>query len=521
MENNLSGTLAIDIGNTNTVIAFQDQKDTNSVLVEIPNITSSPGVIPTAVWFEEPLKTIKIGISALKMKNNSNSDIFFHSNFKRLIGNPIEKIKQKKILNPSESGERFFKFLWANIPKEYEIKRLVLTAPIDTYKGYREWLVNLCKDISVDEIALVDEPTAASLGIDVPFGSKIMTLDIGGSTIDMNIVKIEGGEGKSGPIAELLKFKGNDVSSISKQKIRCAEIISKTGSKIGGQDIDQWIVDYFIPDNKCEANLLKAEEIKCKLSSSTVKENEYPIKLLIQENKEKEFRLSKEIFEKIIIENNLINHLNSLLKDLLNQARGKFCTVDDLSAIILVGGGTQIPLIKEWITQKISKIEIKSPPPIESIALGALAMTPGVKIKDILTKGLSIRLFNRREQKHFWHPIFCKGQTWPTENPFKLVLQASQNNQKVFEIIIGETKKEREYDVIFENGLPKLSEVQSQEKIIQWDKKPFKILLEHESNIGEDNLTLFFKITKKADLSVKCFNIKDELLGEYNLGNIF
>ena len=520
MENNLSGTLAIDIGNTNTVIAFQDQKDTNSVLVEIPNITSSPGVIPTAVWFE-PSKTIKIGISALKMRNNSNSDIFFHSNFKRLIGNPIEKIKQKKFLTPSESGEKFFKFLWANIPKKYEIKRLVLTAPIDTYKGYREWLVNLCKDISVDEIALVDEPTAASLGIDVPFGSKIMTLDIGGSTIDMNIVKIEGGEGKSGPIAELLKFKGNDVSSISKQKIRCAEIISKTGSKIGGQDIDQWIVDYFIPDNKCEANLLKAEEIKCKLSSSTVKENEYPIKLLIQENKEKEFRLSKEIFEKIIIENNLINHLNSLLKDLLNQARGKFCTVDDLSAIILVGGGTQIPLIKEWITQKISKIEIKSPPPIESIALGALAMTPGVKIKDILTKGLSIRLFNRREQKHFWHPIFYKGQTWPTENPFKLVLQASQNNQKVFEIIIGETKKEREYDVIFENGLPKLSEVQSQEKIIQWDKKPFKVVIENVSNIGEDNLTLFFKINKKADLSVKCFDIKDELLGEYNLGNIF
>ena len=520
MENNLSGTLAIDIGNTNTVIAFQDQKDTNSVLVEIPNITSSPGVIPTAVWFE-PSKTIKIGISALKMRYNSNSDIFFHSNFKRLIGNPIEKIKQKKFLNPSESGEKFFKFLWVNIPKEYEIKRLVLTAPIDTYKGYREWLVNLCKDISVDEIALVDEPTAASLGIDVPFGSKIMTLDIGGSTIDMNIVKIEGGEGKSGPIAELLKFKGNDVSSISKQKLRCAEIISKTGSKIGGQDIDQWIVDYFIPDNKCEANLLKAEEIKCKLSSSIVKENEYPIKLLIQENKEKEFHLSKEIFEKIIIENNLINHLNSLLKDLLNQARGKFCTVDDLSAIILVGGGTQIPLIKEWITQKISKIEIKSPPPIESIALGALAMTPGVKIKDILTKGLSIRLFNRREQKHFWHPIFYKGQTWPTENPFKLVLQASQNNQKVFEIIIGETKKEREYDVIFENGLPKLSEVQSQEKIIQWDKKPFKVVIENVSNIGEDNLTLFFKINKKADLSVKCFDIKDELLGEYNLGNIF
>ena len=126
-----------------------------------------------------------------------------------------------------------------------------------------------------------------------------------------------------------------------------------------------------------------------------------------------------------------------------------------------------------------------------------------------------------REQIHFWHPIFCKGQTWPTENPFKLILQASQKNQKVFEIIIGETKKEREYDVIFENGLPKLAEVQSQEKIIKWDKKPLKIVLKNESNIGEDNLKLFFKISKKADLLVKCLDIKDELLGEYNLGNIF
>jgi len=522
MEENLSGTLAIDLGNTNTVVAFHDEKDTNSILVEIPKITSSPGIVPTAVWFEEPSKMLKIGIDALQMRDKSNSDLFFHSNFKRLIGNSVEKINHKNVLKPTECGEKFFKFLWESIPDNYEIQRLVLTAPIDTYKGYREWLVNLCGELSVDEIALVDEPTAASLGINIPFGSKIMILDIGGSTIDMNIVKIEGGEGKSGPIAELLKFKGNDVSSISKQKIRCADIIGKTGSKIGGKDIDQWIVDYFVPGNNYVNNLSKAEKIKCKLSSSVIKyENKYPIKLVTEQNKESEFYLSKEIFEKILIDNDLFNHLSSLLKDLLNQARGKFCTVNDLNAVVLVGGGTQIPLIKEWITKKIPKIQIKSPPPIESIALGALAMTPGVKIKDILNKGLSIRLFNKREQKHFWHPIFCKGQTWPTETPFKLILQASKNNQKIFEIIIGESQKERRYDVIFENGLPKLSEIQNEEEIIKWDKKPLKIVLKNKSNIGEDTLKLFFKITKNADLLVKCFDVKDEFYGEYNLGNIF
>ena len=81
MEDILSGTLAIDLGNTNTVIAFQDQKDTNSILVEIPSITLSPGVIPTAVWFEKPSKAPKIGLSALKMKYDSNYDLFFHSKF--------------------------------------------------------------------------------------------------------------------------------------------------------------------------------------------------------------------------------------------------------------------------------------------------------------------------------------------------------------------------------------------------------------------------------------------------------
>ena len=60
MKNNSSGTLALDLGNTNTVIAFQGEKNEDSVLIEIPNITSTPGVIPTAIWFDnETNKAIK------------------------------------------------------------------------------------------------------------------------------------------------------------------------------------------------------------------------------------------------------------------------------------------------------------------------------------------------------------------------------------------------------------------------------------------------------------------------------
>ena len=66
-----------------------------------------------------------------------------------------------------------------------------------------------------------------------------------------------------------------------------------------------------------------------------------------------------------------------------------------------------MPLIKEWI-KKAFEDSNNVPPPIESIALGALAMTPGVIIKDILNKGLSIRLFNEENKNTSGIPFFVK-----------------------------------------------------------------------------------------------------------------
>ena len=60
--------------------------------------------------------------------------------------------------------------------------------------------------------------------------------------------------------------------------------------------MDHWL---FYSNNKCAINLLKVEEIKRKLSSPEIKyENKYPIKLITQENKEKEFQLSKSYLKK-------------------------------------------------------------------------------------------------------------------------------------------------------------------------------------------------------------------------------
>ena len=518
----LSGTLAIDLGNTNTVIAFQNEVKDTPFLVDLPEICKSPGVVPTALWHEVETNNTLIGIQAVNESNkNDNYEKYFYSNFKRLIGNPFERVENRD-LSPEESGEKFFHTLWNYLPLHLQIKRLVLTAPIDTYKGYRKWLIDICSSIKINEIALVDEPTAAAIGINVPHGSKIMIIDIGGSTIDLNIVKIEGGEGKSAPIAELLKFKGQDVSAISKQKLRCAEIISKSACKIGGKDIDRWIVDYFKQSSEDSRNLKIAENLKCRLSDKDIKiDQQYEISLYTKKDMKKDFYISKRILEDILISNNLINLLNTLLKNLLNDARGKDVLSTEIWSIILVGGGTQIPLIKNWISYKLPQLKIKYPPPIESIALGALSLTPGVKVKDILNKSLLIRLFNKRDNKHFWHPIFYKGQTWPTEKPFELVLQASKSSQIKFEIIIGESQNKNDYDVIFENGIPKLAESQKEEKIKVWNKKPLFVQLENPVSIGKDCLKLIFWIDKESNLFVECKDFSDKRIELFNIGSIF
>jgi len=522
MAEKIIGTLSIDLGNTNTVLAFQGEKSSTPILLEMPAITKSPGIVPTAIWFEEEkgAKAI-IGTEALKMINQNNQEKYFYSNFKRLIGNPYEKYPEK-YLSPEDAGEKFFKRLWDYIPEIFLIKRLVLTAPIDTYKGYRKWLVNICNDLPIKEIALVDEPTAAAIGINVPFGSKIMIIDIGGSTIDLNIVKIEGGQGKSAPIAELLKFNGRDVSEISKQKLRCAEIISKSACKFGGKDIDRWIVEYFIPLNNDSRNLSIAEQIKCNLSGENINsEQQYIASFFANNDEKKEVKISKKIFEEILISNDLIKLLNSLLRNLLNEARGKDCKTNDLWSVILVGGGTQIPLIRNWITYKLPEVTINYPPPIESISLGALSLTPGVKIKDILSKGLLIRLFNKRENKHFWHPIFYKGQTWPTEKPFELILQPSNEAQVKFEIIIGETIENNDFDIIFENGIPKLAEIQKDENIKPWNRKPLMLKINNPSVLGQDCLKLVFTINNNSNLIVECKEYSEKQIGVFNLGSIF
>ena len=133
------------------------------------------------------------------------------------------------------------------MPPELTIERLVLTAPVDQGAAYCEWLVQACAPMDVGEVALVDEPTAAALGAGLAAGSKLLVVDLGGGTLDLSLVALEGGEGRAAPLAQLLRFRGKDLRD-SRQTLRQATVLGKAGINLGGRDFDRWILDALQPE---------------------------------------------------------------------------------------------------------------------------------------------------------------------------------------------------------------------------------------------------------------------------------
>ena len=97
----------------------------------------------------------------------------------------------------------------------------------------------------------------------------LLVVDLGGSTLDLALVALEGGEGRAAPIAQLLRLGGRSLGNNSRQMLRTAKVLGKAGLRLGGRDIDRWIVDRCCPGQPASTPLLNAaERLKCRLSDT-------------------------------------------------------------------------------------------------------------------------------------------------------------------------------------------------------------------------------------------------------------
>lgn len=506
------GTLAIDLGNSTTVVAFQGEQDQTIKLLELSPLSRSPGEVPSVVWCSSsnsPYKAVGNEISKFNLSSDSNSCL--RTDFKRWICAPNETAIQESLLSPKQAGEILIHEIWAHIPKNLDIQRLVLTAPVETYREYRSWLINVCSELDVKEIALVDEPTAAAMGAGLSSGSKLLVVDIGGSTIDMSVVALEGGEGKAEPVAQLLRFAGDNLEGKSNQAFRCAKVLGKAGQRIGGRDIDRWIAKYLLPDREITENLLNASErLKCRLSSPNLKESKVLSERISNSSNKNidEIGLSKSALEKLLKEKGFFRVLETLFSHTISSAKLNGCDLSDLDYVVLVGGGSRIPLVQSWLENECKPTKLIKPPAIEAIAIGALHLTPGVKIRDILQKGISLRLWDQKNQIHKWHPLFLAGQPWPTSKPLEIILSASKPNQKEIELKIGEPDYASANQVVYVDGILTIKSDLTQTQLRTSITTTTTIILSKGAQIGEDCLKLNFNINKNCELTVQGIDLR-------------
>ncbi len=524
INKNVFGTLAIDLGSSTTVVVFQKENGEPPELLDLPPISRAIGEIPSLIWkSSEKEESYLIGQQIIDLNLINEKENNLSQDFKRWIGSTeIEPIYDSKI-TPEKAGEILIHSIWEKVSQKVNIKRLVLTAPVDTYREYRTWLVNVCNSLEVKEIALVDEPTAAAMGAGLEPGSTLLVLDFGGSTIDMSIVALEGGEGQASPIAQLVRFDGNNLEGKSTQVLRTAKVLGKSGLRLGGKDIDRWIFHHLLPEeNPTNSILRKAEELKCELSNTNIKETLVITKKVKNiQNEEKFLKLSKKGLEELLIEKGLLKSIEKLFIQTINIAKRNSFELKDLDSVVLVGGGSRIPLIKNYLSDICNSIPFLTPPPIEAIALGALHLTPGVQIKDVLNKGVSLRCWNKKNEKHIWHPLFLAGQTWPTNKPLEIILAASINSQLSIDLIIGEPQEEGSNEIIYTNGLPTLKTIESKDKIKKITNTIVSIPVDPPGEIGQDCIKLIFNINDNCQLEVEGIDLRsNKEITKQNLGEI-
>lgn len=216
------------------------------------------------------------------------------------------------------------KELAQNTLKE-EITKAVITVPAYFDEAAKNATKLAAKLAGLEVLRLVNEPTAAALayGLDNATQGVYCIYDLGGGTFDISILKMQNG------IFKVLGVAGDNA--------------------LGGDDFDHAILEKFP-----QLTRLQAKKIKEDLTQQpSVTINDHPF--------------TRDDFEALIAEK--INKTIALTSDLIDDLE---LSEDEIKGIVLVGGSTRVPLVKEKLASIFDESKILTNlDPDRVVAIGA------------------------------------------------------------------------------------------------------------------------------------------------------
>ncbi|HVS94258.1 MAG TPA: Fe-S protein assembly chaperone HscA [Mucilaginibacter sp.] len=357
--------VGIDLGTTNSLVAFIDPDNTPKVI----NDTGKGVLVPSVVHFG-PGGEVTVGDEARNYLVTDPQNTIF--SVKRLLGRSYHDIENYKdffsykvIDDDTESlvkikvGDKFYTpiELSSLILKELKnraehalktpVNRAVITVPAYFNDSQRQATRDAGKLAGLDVLRIVNEPTAASLayglGLNPEETKTIAVYDLGGGTFDVSILQIQNG------IFEVLSTNGDTF--------------------LGGDDFDRAIVDYWVEKNKIDkAELSKNRELAQQLR-------------LKAEEAKKAFAYQSLVNEKIgdiwcTIDRNTFNELilpkvQQTIDCCRNALKDAGLAVKDIDEVVMVGGSTRTALVKKMVAEFFEREVHDDLNPDEVVALGA------------------------------------------------------------------------------------------------------------------------------------------------------
>ncbi|MEG5172994.1 Hsp70 family protein [Microcoleus sp. B3-D7] len=453
-------TIAIDFGTSNTVVARWNQVLQQPETLKLPGLSAisaqNPPLIPSLLYVEDAAQSkVILGQQVRDRGMDLSGDSRFFRNFKRGIGTSVQGFVPEldgQLISFEQVGEWYLSQIVSSIRQlPLPIDSLIFTVPVDSFEAYRHWLGKVSQSLQVEQVRMLDEPTAAALGYGLADRENLLVIDFGGGTLDLSLVRLDASSDKK-PLGFILKWGEKLLAESSAQKTKVARVLAKAGQNLGGSDIDNWLVDYFVKTKglaKSPITTRLAERLKIQLSLVNQAVEVY----FDDENFESyELELDRTRFESILAEHQFFEKLDECMNQVLQQARRQGLEIGDIDAVLLVGGTVQIPAVGRWVQQYFVPAKIRCDKPFEAIAQGALQLSQGLEIKDFLYHSYGIRYWNRRDNCHSWHSLIKSGQSYPMSEPVELVLGASLENQPSIELIIGELGAETGGTEIYFDG---------------------------------------------------------------------
>ncbi|MDY6783109.1 MAG: molecular chaperone DnaK [Cyanobacteriota bacterium] len=251
------------------------------------------------------------------------------------------------------------------------VTEAVITVPAYFNDSQRQATKDAGKIAGIEVKRIINEPTAASLayGLDKKSNETILVFDLGGGTFDVSILEV--GDG----VFEVLATSGD--------------------THLGGDDFDKKIVDYLADQFKSAEGIdlrqdkqalqrltEAAEKAKIELSSVTQAEINLPFITATQDGpKHLDTTLTRQKFEELT--SDLIDRCRIPVENAIRDAKIDKSRIDE---VVLVGGSTRIPAVKEVVKRTLGKDPNQTVNPDEVVAVGA-AIQGGVlagDVKDIL-----------------------------------------------------------------------------------------------------------------------------------------